>query len=1123
MRRLQQNTLFWLLGFFLLAFSGCGDTKGAASNNETESFTFGGSLYVTNSGDGRLLVFDPLVTSSKSTQSKIVPRVPDGNISPDRQFPEALSGPAGVFLDRTNDVLYVANSGQNAIQIYDNASTLTSPIAASRLIVGDQTRLNEPFAVTFDAVSGRLFVANRGGNAITTYHTECITGTSLEGNIAPCNLLVGDQTQLDFPRGLAVDSVKNLLYISNSGGDSILVYENANTVGAAPASCVSDFSNCNIPPARVISPHEGSLNESKLELPFGITLDIPNDRLYVANSGFNHPGILIYEGASALNGAVEPERVISGLNTQLSIPAGIDVEPARGRILLVNNNSSNNVNVSSGNNVDSPSLVIFNDIDSTCPTTASQPCNLLPDLRLGGDVSTEAGSTLSSPVGLAFDPTRDITYIANTGANNIFVYDLAGDTAPLKENRGPLTSTLLNVPSGAFYDLSLDRLYLSNSGNGLSSPSDPIIVYNNVSEEIFEASEAPDWTIRSTSLRFTRGVYIDKTRNIMIVIDGSTSSINFGLLTFDLTQNFTAGSSPVAFPIDDAAGPAGSEVSTVTLQAPSGPRRGTDGLTAGGPTAMAVDEARGEVYVTDKNNNSVVVFSLPASPSDPLLKVREITGLKQPYGVFIDTSKDILYITNNGVATGDSADNTVYVYDNASTKADNDASCPTSLKSPCRPDRIISTEGFIDEQKKLKAPISPFVDQETNRLYVIKSAAHTVGSVAYPEAVLTFQDASMLGDASEACINDTGTCADADSSKVKVLSGDATQLSFWQDAGTTPLRRYTGSVFISKHKNNETMYVAQSAQKDCVSGCTGGALLVYGIEGRVPPSQVWSSGGSGGFTTPEALLLDPVSNILYVANQDTNTLSILPNADQIDISLDVSTGKRDVAGIGLNRPAGIAVHNAQNRLYISNSASLACTAGDCNAILRFDNPSALTGGGSPDETISDTGLNQPKGLAMDAVRDRLYAASHGNDAILVFSIISGSSATRSVMLNGAQSQLNKPVGVAIDSGRDLLYVLNQGGTNILVFENASSLSATASPVRVISGSDGNGNNFMVDLSAIVVDPGKDLLYVADRGANAVYMFPDASTADGQPTFKTLSGDKTGLLAPSAITVNTASP
>jgi len=788
-----------------------------------------------------------------------------------------------------------------------------------------------------------------------------------------------------------------------------------------------------------------------------------------------------------LNGGIVPNRVITGLKTQLTVPAGIDVDVAGGSIFVVNNNSPNNVNESQsagGKNVDSPSLVVFNNIDTTCPTT-SHLCDIPPDRRLGGDVFTESGTTLSSPLGVAFDPGRGITYIANTGDNNILFYSLDGNISPLKVNAN--SNTILDIPSSFFYDSVLDRLYVTNADTGGFS-LDPLIVYDQVSDLAF-GDTPPSWKFNgATNFAMPKGVYIDNTRKLMIILNATVSANR--LFVYDLNGTFRDGGVPVPFPINSKVGPTGKVLSPDNALSQS-----NVGLSLGGPTSMTVDETRGEIYVADKNNDSVVVFSYNAT-ANSLNRVRTITGLNKPSGVFIDTQRDILYVTNNGQEPGAAVDHTadtVFVYDNSSVN--------TTLS------RIISTVGLaVGLSNKLKAPISPYVDITTDRLFLINSDKDQ-------NAVFSFDTASTKGDGTAACINGTVSCTDTPPNKV--IIGLKTNLDFSNSGGL-----FTGALVLSKHLNNETLYVGQSADPICdTTGlpCSQGAVLVFGVEGRMPPSRVWSGGG-GAFSSPEAFAIDASKNILYVANQGSNTLSILQNADKVDITLDPSTGKVDLNNIQLNRPAGVFIDALQDKLYISNSESVNCAgSGPCDAILVFNNASALTNGTMPNQVVSDAQLKNPQGITVDTTRKRLYAASQGDDSVLVFSM--NGTASRVSVISG----LDQPADVAIDSTRDLLYVLNRGKSEILVFKNASTLAGNVTPVAalIFQGIGPDGNNFMVNPSAIFIDSGKDLLYLADRGANAVYFFPDASNPGRDPITKTLSGDLTALSAPSSITVNTS--
>ncbi|MFQ5544110.1 MAG: hypothetical protein ACE5FY_07140, partial [Nitrospiria bacterium] len=483
-RRYSQFTTGLLVLVLSISLSACGNVtssgQSAGKNAGLDETTTGGSLYVANAGDGSLLAFDPPIATQATAKIKFAPLVSEGNILPSRRFPDAVDGATGIFLDRTSNTLYVASPSLNAIFIYENASTLTPPVAPKRVISGNKTKLSQPFGLTYNPTTEQLFIANKGTNSILVFDTDCTVSGTLSGNIAPCSLLIGEKTQLDLPRALAIDIAKDILYISNMGNDSILAYSSATSLGGTTEACITTFTPCNIIPTRVISPHTGADDSSRLELPFGLFIDSLDDRLFVNNTGLNRPGIFIYENASTRNGGAVPERVISGLNTQLTVPSGIDVDADAGRIVVVNNNSPNNVNQSSGNNIDSPSLVAFDNIDARCLLVSGSPqtCDIAPDQRTGGD------ATLSSPIGIAIDPGRNITYVANTGANNILVFSVDGDIAPVKINAGKEDLTGLTQPSAFFYDADLDRLYIDNAGvNGFSS--NPITVYDQVSNKAF--------------------------------------------------------------------------------------------------------------------------------------------------------------------------------------------------------------------------------------------------------------------------------------------------------------------------------------------------------------------------------------------------------------------------------------------------------------------------------------------------------------------------------------------------------------------------------------------------------------------------------------------------------------
>jgi len=1058
----------WLILGFIFAFTaglyGCSNIPGTGKDTSSPTPTAPGKLYVSNA-DGSVIAFDHALSA-------------EGNISPSRRFPESITGPTGIFLDATNDILYVANTNHNSILIYEQASSFNpapGQAAPTRILSGAKTGLNKPLGLVYDAARGRLYVANQE-NSVLVFSAGCAGVASLNGNIAPCQTLSGSSTLLDFPRGLALDAGRDILYISNMGSDSILVYADAS----------QSTTQGNLAPTREIRGHLGPEVESILELPFGLAIDSANDRLYVVNIGRNRPAILIFESASSRSGESIPERLINGLSTQLSQPAGIHLDVASGRLYVVNSNNTNN---------GPTAVVVFSNLSTQCTAGI---CNISPSQSINGQ-----STGLTNPSGIAFNPKKGIIYIGNTGGNNILLFSLDGNIAPLKLNSGNFTR--LESPSGFYYDQALDRLYIINFTAFLNSApagtTPHITVYDNVSSRNF-ANTPPDWIIKGSKITENgspqqeifspRGIYLDKTRGYLLVL---STSFKTQLLVYNLANTDLSIESQTLLPQKETILPCIEHAPPTKVCDPP-PIKGrvlSDGLsTAGdGPTAMAVDEKNGNVYIADQGNNSIIVYNLVS-----FTKTRTITGLNRPFGLFIDTARDILYVSNAGGAPGANVNtaNTIFAFSNASTKTGN-----------VSPDRIFSSSAAFAAEDKLDFPTSLFVDTLTDRLFVVNQSKNSI---------FIFDDASA---------RPTGAARPD-----RKLSGSNTLFAFSQGN--------TSALWVDSQAGRETLYVGQPKDPTCAPDpqsqftCPRGALLVFGVQGNVPPSKTWS-GGEAPLAGPSAITVDTAQDILYVANQGDpaqtsddlmfafSDASALQGSVQAHRSLCSPAAASPCPDTKFNNPAGLFIDSEENRLYLSNSG-IDCNdpAALCNSILIFYVASGLNNDAIPNEVLSDPAVNRPHGLTLDTKTKTLYVANTGGHSVLVFKQDKQTETLTpapAAKIGGIQSRVNAPVGVAIDSERDILYVLNQGAPEILVFEGASTRNGNTPPDRIISGS-----GFMVKPSALFLDPQSNVLYVADQEANAVFIYNGASTAEGAAEHKTLDGNNTGLNQPSALFVDT---
>src|SRR5581483_4257409 len=294
------------------------------------------------------------------------------------------------------------------------------------------------------------------------------------------------------------------------------------------------------------------------------------------------------------------------------------------------------------------------------------------------------------------------------------------------------------------------------------------------------------------------------------------------------------------------------------------------------------------------------------------------TGIDRPFGLFLDTQRDILYITNvpHRNTSGPTA-NTVLSFDGASTLSGNIA-----------PNRILSSGAGFSPAQKLSTPLAPFVDVTANRLFLLNKTQNTL---------FIFNHASTRN---------------GDTLPDRTISGTDTQisLSMPNPLSASETTELPAALFVDTSHGPETIYVGQPKDPTCAINCSQniqGALLVFGLQGNASPSRVWSGGETpvGGIS---ALAVDTTRDILYTANigdpaiTADDSLFAFSNVSAIEGSLGAHRSLCSPAGTPIcpdtkfNNPAGLFIDSGKNRLYLSNSGTdCSNSATPCNAILVF--------------------------------------------------------------------------------------------------------------------------------------------------------------------------------------------
>jgi hypothetical protein len=261
---------------------------------------------------------------------------------------------------------------------------------------------------------------------------------------------------------------------------------------------------------------------------------------------------------------------------------------------------------------------------------------------------------------------------------------------------------------------------------------------------------------------------------------------------------------------------------------------------------------------------------------------------------------------------------------------------------------------------------------------------------------------------------------------VSTISGTNTQLS-------SPQHLFLDTA-------NDRLYVANQG---------GSSVLVFdgvstqsGTINSAPTRAIF--GNATGLVAPIDVALDPVNNLLYVA--DGTSILVFAGASTVNgntppvhnINMGVSIG-------------GLFLDATNNQLYVSDP-------GD-NAVDRLDGANSQDVVGVVGGAIAgaNTGLSQPRGLALDAAGRLLVSNSATPASITVYASASVATGniTPSLTISGSSTLLRAPGQIALNRnvGNGELYVLDPLAASVLVFTNAPTTGGNIAPARNIAGSN----------------------------------------------------------------------
>ncbi|HUO06367.1 MAG TPA: choice-of-anchor D domain-containing protein [Candidatus Binataceae bacterium] len=260
-----------------------------------------------------------------------------------------------------------------------------------------------------------------------------------------------------------------------------------------------------------------------------------------------------------------------------------------------------------------------------------------------------------------------------------------------------------------------------------------------------------------------------------------------------------------------------------------------------------------------------------------------------------------------------------------------------------------------------------------------------------------------------------------------------------------------------------------------VANSSNNSVSVYapGADGAVEPIAA-ITGKSTGLMGPNGVALDAIGNI-YVANVGQGA----PPRGSITVySANANGNASPIATIngsntGLNNPQGVALDSVGN-IYVANSIGGAAGAGSITIY-----PAGSNGNMAPSATISGstTGMDQPSGIALDE-KGNIYVANTGggeshHGSVTVYRGGSSGDAAPIANISGTATGLRDPEGLAIDSSGNL-YAANFNGNSVTVYSAGS--SGNAAPIATIGGKGAK----LAEPTGIALDL-NGVIYVTNQG------------------------------------------
>lgn len=564
-----------------------------------------------------------------------------------------MSTPLGIAVDEPGNRLFVADTFNNRVLVFDTSNLVMGQAATvvlgqanftSAVQASGATGMRSPIGMAFDPTGNRLFVADI--ERILVFNAAALTTGMAASNVigkpdfttTSCSV----SATCTAPYNMAYDDAGKRLFVGEGVGKRVLMFDVTTITNGMAASAVlgqPDFTSQTL-----------AITQSGLQQPRNIAFDPLNNRIFVGDNNrimvFNTASITNGQNAVAVLGQTDFTSSASGITQNHFTSYGLALNPATGELYVSDLPNSRvmifDVNaIANGENA--VNLMGQVDVDGTLRWTTNFGLN-----------RTVNATGFDRPRGVVGDTTGHRLFVADQSNGRVLVFNQNTDgtlpdrtadyvlgQADFAAYSSATDASTLASPTGLAYDAARKLLFVSDYLNARVLVYDVTTISNG--EPAAYVLGQPDFTSSTSGLSDTEmespyGLTYDDNHQTLFVVDRSQLRV----LAFNI-QALSNGMA-AAHVIGQTNFTSNSFIS--------------DSASLSRPEGLAYDNVRNRLYVTDIFDDRVLVFDGTAI-SDGMAAsyvlgqsafedydsiTPSASGITAPQGVAIDPSTGRLFV-----------------------------------------------------------------------------------------------------------------------------------------------------------------------------------------------------------------------------------------------------------------------------------------------------------------------------------------------------------------------------------------------------------------------------------------------------------------------------------------------